>query len=347
MRIPGSGNGGYGMSGELVGAEASLSAQRTYRNLRVVMLGALVALAAAVVYQTAQQHSLLDSISAYYYTPAQSIFVGALIGLGLAMIALRGTNDAEDVLLNLAGIAAPVIALVPTPRGSDFLAAQQACETEGVIVSGAQPGPNGQLDCPTIRAIVAANRANVENNMLAYLVTGLVALLFAWYLVRRETKAAAAHQGPPPKKRTWWSLGVATVAWLFATLVYFWKLDWLIGNAHFYAAISLFVLIVGVVVANAFRLSDVTATSGGSLWHRIGVDIKAALRGPGRWYGYFALFMVVITAVVASLWEFGPLSLFWVEATVISLFAVFWIWQTREQFLNSLRKLAGELAPRS
>jgi hypothetical protein len=333
------------MSTELVGPAVSLSAQRTYRNLRVVMLGALVALTAAVLYQTAQQQLLLDSISAYYYTPAQSIFVGALIGLGLAMVALRGTNDVEDVLLNLAGIAAPVIALVPTPRGSDFLAAKKACEAKDVIVSGAQLGPHGQLDCPTIRAIVAANRTNVQNNMFAYLVTGAVALVFGWYLVHRETKVAAAHQGPPPKKATWWSIRLASAAWLVAVVVYIWELDWLIGNAHFWAAIGLFVLIVGVVVANAFRLSEVTAVGTGSMWQRLGQDIKAALSGPGRWYGYYALFMVVVTAVVVALWWFGPLSLFWVEITVIGLFAVFWIWQTREQYLNKVVGLSAALAP--
>ena len=335
------------MGAQRVGPAVSLSAQRTYRNLRVVMLGALAALSAAVLYQTAQQGSLLGSISAYYYTPAQSIFVGALIGLGLAMIALRGTNDVEDVLLNLAGIAAPVIALVPTPRGSDFRAARRACEDAGVIVSGARPGAHGQLDCPTIRGLVAANRVNVQNNMLAYLVPGLLALVFAWYLLYRETTAAKARSGPTPTARFRWSIVIATAAWLLVTSVYFWNLDWLVDNAHFCAAIILFVLIVGVVVANAFRLSEVSATSTGSTVHRIGHGVTSALGGPGRWYGYYAIFMVAVTVIVASLWGFGPLSLFWVESTVIGLFAVFWIRQTREQYLNEIVGLEVELTPRS
>ena len=54
------------------------------------MVGLLIALAVAVFYQTSQQGSFLTSVSAYYYTPAQAVFVGALIGLGASMIALQG-----------------------------------------------------------------------------------------------------------------------------------------------------------------------------------------------------------------------------------------------------------------
>ncbi len=81
------------MSAPLVGHEQSLSVQRSYRNLRVAMVGALIALTAAVLYQTEQQHLLLNSISAYYYyTPAQGIFVSAPIALGLATVATFGTT---------------------------------------------------------------------------------------------------------------------------------------------------------------------------------------------------------------------------------------------------------------
>jgi hypothetical protein len=57
---------------------------KTYRYLRIAMALLLIALATAVFYQSKRQGSLLASVSACYYTPAQSIFVGALIGLGHA-----------------------------------------------------------------------------------------------------------------------------------------------------------------------------------------------------------------------------------------------------------------------
>ena len=314
------------MGHEVDATGSSPSAQRTYRNLRVVMIGALLTLAVSVGYQTVKQHAFLSSISAYYYTPAQAIFVGALIGLGLAMIALRGTNDVEDVLLNLAGIAAPVIALVPTSRGSDFESAVKACST----ARGNYPGPK-TFSCDNIRTLVASNRANVQNNMLAYLLAGLVALLFVGYLLFRESHASGTGVSSP-KTRTRWALGVATAAWGIGVIAYLRDLDWLIAKAHYSAATGLFLLIVGVVVANAFRRSHVEAVSEGRWWVRFRKDFAAAFVGEGRWYGYFAIAMVVGTAVVALLWTFGPVSLFWVEATVICFFATFWIVQTREQY---------------
>jgi hypothetical protein len=318
------------MSHETDAAASSLSSERTYRNLRVVMIGALLTLAVSVGYQTAKQHAFLSSISAYYYTPALAIFVGALIGLGLAMIALRGTNDVEDVLLNLAGIAAPVIALVPTSRGADFESAVKACAT----ARGNYPGPK-TFSCDNIRTLVASNRANVQNNMFAYLAAGLVALVFVGYLVYRESRAGGAG-GAPPRVRIRWSFGIAAAAWLVGVIAYFRDLNWLIAKAHYSAATSLFVLILGVVVANAFRRSEVEGTRESHWWVRLGKGFAPAFRGGGRWYGYYAIAMLVVTAAVALLWKFGPVSLFWVEATVICFFAVFWILQTREQWGDAL-----------
>jgi hypothetical protein len=64
--------------------------KKSYRYLRLAMVGLLLCVAAAVLYQSWRQGDLLGSVSAYYYTPAQAFFVGGLIGLGACMIALRG-----------------------------------------------------------------------------------------------------------------------------------------------------------------------------------------------------------------------------------------------------------------
>ena len=56
---------------------------------------------AAVLWQTHKGATVLSSVSAYYYTAAQPIFVGALIGLAACVTALRGTNAVEDVALKL------------------------------------------------------------------------------------------------------------------------------------------------------------------------------------------------------------------------------------------------------
>src|ERR1700754_2253801 len=73
----------------------------SYLYLRTAIVLLLVGLAAAVFYQYWQQGGpLLASVSAYYYTPAQVIFVGSLIGLGACMVALKGMTVVEDVFLN-------------------------------------------------------------------------------------------------------------------------------------------------------------------------------------------------------------------------------------------------------
>src|SRR5918993_627047 len=101
--------------------------QKSYRYLRLAMVGLLVCLAAAVLYQSVRQGDLLGSVSAYYYTPAQAFFVAGLVGLGACMIALRGTNLVEDAALNLGGVFAAIVAIVPTGRNADYRAAVRAC----------------------------------------------------------------------------------------------------------------------------------------------------------------------------------------------------------------------------
>jgi hypothetical protein len=107
-------------------------AAKSYRYLRLAMVGLLLCLAAAVGYQSVRQGwPPLGSVSAYYYTPAQAFFVAGLIGLGACMIALKGTTPVEDIFLNLGGVFAVIVALVPTGRNADYEAARRACEEAG------------------------------------------------------------------------------------------------------------------------------------------------------------------------------------------------------------------------
>src|SRR5215813_4236026 len=100
----------------------------TYRYLRMAIVGVLVGLGVAVTYQTGRQgFHPLASVSAYYYTPAQAILVGALVGLGLCMIAPKGTTEVEDVFLKIGGMFAIVAGVVPTSRGDDYDTAVRAC----------------------------------------------------------------------------------------------------------------------------------------------------------------------------------------------------------------------------
>jgi len=90
---------------------------KTYRYLRMAMVAmiALLAVSLVIEWSTTDPHCLQTSISAYYYTPVRAIFVGSLITIGVCMVVLKGNTEPEDILLNVAGILAPGVALVPTP----------------------------------------------------------------------------------------------------------------------------------------------------------------------------------------------------------------------------------------
>lgn len=55
----------------------------------------------------------MDSISAYYYTSGRDEFVGALCAIGVFLIFYRGYDVLDNVLTNVAGLAAVGIGLLP------------------------------------------------------------------------------------------------------------------------------------------------------------------------------------------------------------------------------------------
>lgn len=95
---------------------------QTHRSLRLALVGIVVAIAASVLFQMAQDGWVpLPSISAYFYSPARGVFVGGLTAAAVALLALSG-RDAESILLDVAAVFAPLIAIVPTGyRGRAFV----------------------------------------------------------------------------------------------------------------------------------------------------------------------------------------------------------------------------------
>lgn len=97
---------------------------RTHRYLRLALVGIVVALAASVLIELAQSGwRPLPSISDYYYSPARGVFVAALTAAGVALLVLSG-RDTESLLLDVAAVFAPLIAIVPTGfRGEPYVPA--------------------------------------------------------------------------------------------------------------------------------------------------------------------------------------------------------------------------------
>lgn len=198
---------------------------KTYRYLRLAMPTLVVLLFAAisVEWSAAGRRCLQESISAYYFTPVQSVFVGALVAIGVCLVAIRGNTDTEDVLLNAAGMFAPLVAFVPTPE-------------EGT--------------CRSVPAPAFDTASNVANNVAALLVMGLVAVTVAALLARADPPAAGWRARS--------SIGLAAACLLLAVVALTFCLaraDF-VRLAHYAAAFPMFACIVGVVALNARGLGD-------------------------------------------------------------------------------------------
>lgn len=261
---------------------------KTYRYLRVGMVGLVLLLGAALVRQlVADSWELRPSISDYYYTPVRAVFVSALVAIGVCLIVLKGNTPWEDTFLNLAGMLSPVVAFVPTP-------ARGTC------------GPQG---------VPADIAANIDNNVWALLMGGLAGLVATFVIARRSGGSLRPGHAVGGGLLISSAVFVAGAAWFFASP------DSFGCGAHFTAAIVMFVFIIAVVAWNA--------------WGAAG----QSLRGAGRTsYGVLAPVMIVSAVVLGVLaWQGLPHGVFWIEATLITQFAVFWVIQSRELWEEGVR----------
>jgi hypothetical protein len=148
-----------------------VDALKTYQYLRLGMIGAVVLLGLAIGYEIVHAtnvETLADpcaqtSISAYYYTPVGPIFIGCMFLVGLALIAYKGHYVREDLFLNVAGMLAPVVAVVPT--------------TAVGYCYSIEPDRNPLTDGGSLAQWVVYN---VHNNIFALLAVGFIGVAFAW-----------------------------------------------------------------------------------------------------------------------------------------------------------------------
>jgi hypothetical protein len=94
---------------------------RSYRYLRLAIVILFAGLAVAVLDQRRRAGCIEDSLSAFYYTPVHGLFIGSLVATGAAMVALNGRTLVENAFFNIAGLLAPIVALVPTTPPTPFL----------------------------------------------------------------------------------------------------------------------------------------------------------------------------------------------------------------------------------
>ncbi|BDX34804.1 hypothetical protein TUM20985_53510 [Mycobacterium antarcticum] len=190
----------------------------TYRYLRGGMAVMIVMLGAAVVIERLRATCWQTSISEYYFTSAHAVFIAALCAIGAMLIVYKGSSDTEDVLLNLAGILAFVVAMVPTSR-------------PGLACGGARLDIGSQSAIANAWAVVIALVVSRAASWWMYHRTGT--------MPRRSVLGTWAVWG----QRVLLATGVVTLAA---------APDWFRANAHGVAAVAMFASIILTVVITAF-----------------------------------------------------------------------------------------------
>ena len=191
---------------------------KSYRYLRLAIVVVVLSLIASVLLERAKTSCWEVSISAYYYTPVHAMFVGALVAIGVCLIAVKGSEEWEDMLLNVAGILAPIVAFVPTSPPS------RSCASS----------PLGTIDA----------EAYLDNNILAFIIGGVVAIGGAWLIAKLQHRPQLATPVPQTKYGLLLcaALTAAGVIWYAGFRQSF------LDHAHAGTAIAMFVM-VGIVIA--------------------------------------------------------------------------------------------------
>jgi hypothetical protein len=281
--------------------DTSTAYRLTYRYLRWVMVAALVTLLLSVIMQSVL-YCGLGSVSAYYYTPVRTVFVGSLIAFGSALIAYQGRARVEDVALNFSGYMAIVVALVPTRQSV-------ACRDSGF----------GQSD----EAIAGA----VRNNISALIGTTLLVVGLKLWLRHRDRRGKNADRDVEKaqlKKQPWsvWDVlayvvgGAILVRELLQFLI---QPDGFIDSAHGTAAITMVFGLGCVMFFNALAVPHEEAVLG---------------RGSRFWnsfrFWYIALVVLLIVLVALVLTAPNERVILILELVVFAVFVAYWILQSVE-----------------
>jgi hypothetical protein len=233
------------------------------------------------------------------------------------MLVLKGNNEWEEAFLNIAGILAPVVALVPTPHTT-------SCTS------------NGPIDTtPSV--------AEVSNNIHSYIYVGAFVLALAWIALYRSV----------PRSRRWWplpsmpwpvryryTLPAITCLMIVGVIAFLVWPDAFIAWAHPVAAIVQTVVLIFVVFQNSVEIGRKA-------------NRNKKLKGLKRYFfrnGYALIYWLMIGGAVLLYgvgwivfnWSYWKLAL---EAGEILVFAGFWLWQTRDLEKSPLPRLDRAESP--
>ncbi|MEM9561921.1 MAG: hypothetical protein AAGA93_04855 [Actinomycetota bacterium] len=268
---------------------------KSYNYLRVGLIGAALLIGVSVAIEANVQDCFKGSISAYYHTPVRAMFVGGLIAAGFGLIVLRGKPDIEDTLLNLAGMMAPIVAVVPA--------------SEDGLCSGVVPAGDERF--------TQAQEAAISNNIQALFWVGVAALVVGAVLgLRARAKGTPWRPGPV-------AVGglVAAGAILAVTFgTYRFANDVFLDNAHFTAAVVMFVLLGLTSLVNGREHDKIVR----SVPYR-------------RIYSTTAVFMLVGGALIVAIGWGDDRMILVLEIYEMALFVFYWSVQTKENWGRDAR----------
>jgi hypothetical protein len=256
---------------------------KTYRYLRLGMVVLTVLLGAAIVAERlAAPGCWQTSISGYYYTPARPVLVSCLVAIGLCLVVIKGNTEREDVLLNAAGMLAPVVAFVPT---GDF------------------------VSCWSVAPPTRDVGADIANNIAALLIAAAAALLFVSAAVLDRVRRGRGERSHVVGLLLSWALTAVVLSWLVLGRGSF------EAAAHYAAAVPMFGCIVAVVVLEGWSFRSRLPGSKRSYANRylvIAASMVASTAGLG-------LAMLVLDWAHALLWMeavlIGGFAVFWLLQT--------------------------------
>ena len=297
----------------------------SYRYLRLALVVVTVTLGVSLLFEIVAAGCYQGSISAFYYTPVHSVFVGALFVIGVSLVALIGKDLVEDLLFNLAGFLAPIVALVPTARPTDLCGPPE----RHLGISESIPGQD-----PT----VATTDLLVTNNAWALFLGFLVAFVVALLLATRSTSRLERLR--QVSRASWVGLGLSLLVLIIGLV---WFLNWRTSfdrRAHGTSAVLMFVAIWMAVLINAdferlrpivhrpYRWLDVRPPTFSSESKH-----ESFFRGQ---YKLIAWFMAIAGIVLGYGVATGVShAVFWLEAAEIIPFAYFWVLQTAEGWTST------------
>jgi hypothetical protein len=271
---------------------------RTYRYLRIAISSIVVVIAVAVIVQSVASGAL-DSISAYYYSDAQNVFVGALLAVSLALLVIAG-RGASRYLLNLAALFALLLALVPTP------------------IPG---GTLGDTTCtPDVRCVPLSVRPEVDVAVTTYVILGVLLVIFALGL-----RIALHRRHPGDEPLDLWTTIIPRIPGVLVIVIvaagHALAPDAFFAVTHAIATGLFFACIVVVALLDAFRPDPLDPPA--RRWQRVVYSVVAV--------GLVVDILILAVVVVFKIDNPVPPVLVG-EFIGLTFFSVFWAVQTVQKW---------------